>query len=316
MRQARSAIALLITIMFVIVITVAIGFGLKQVNKASSVVKDEHFIYQSRIVVQDILKILKTSPNIKKIADTNSTAGLFLFLSQASFIPFENSGLEIVIKLSSARGKLNPNTLKNNQPRQDAMKQYFNNYNINSNYVDILLDNMGGIKVDNSYNSTIFDENPSLFRDYIASSKHLEKINDFYSKEYNDNSLSKIDFNNLFYYSPEENTSIDLNYATKEVWEMLLRCTQERAEFLSDAGGTYTSLDSLNLDEEEKINLALFKTSFFEPILFVKLEIRKENSSAKVSFEYNMRTKKASNFTFYLFKGCLKGVRHYNRNFT
>ena len=284
--------------MFVIVITVAIGFGLKKVNEASSIVKNENFMYQSQIIIQDVLNILKTSPDIKSIADTNSSEGLFLFLSQSSFIPFESSGLEIILQLSSAREKLNPSALKNNQARQDSIKQYFNNYNINSQYVDILLDNMGGIKEDNSYNSTIFDENPYLFRDYIASDKHLEKINDFYLKEYNDNSLSKIDFNNLFYYSEDENTSIDLNYATPEVWEMLLLTTRVRAEFLSNGAGAYTDLASLDLGEDEKIQLALFRTSYFQPILFVKLEIRKDNSSREMSFEYNIRTQKASNFAY------------------
>ena len=298
MRQARSAIALLITVMFVIVITIAIGFGLKQVNKAAAAVKNEHFIYQSRIIIEDILNILRKSPDIKSITDTNSSEGLALFLSQASFIPFESSGVEIVIQLSSARAKFNPNALKKNQARQDVLKQYLSNYNINSDYVDILLDNMNGVKVDNSYNSTIFDENPYLFRDYIASPEHLEKINEFYTKEYNDNSLSNIDFNKLFYYSEDENMSIDLNQATKEVWEMLLLCTPERAEFLSNGVGGYKNLDSLELNEGEKSQLALFQTSFFEPILFVKLEIREQKSILNMSFEYNIRTQQASNFTY------------------
>ncbi|MDF1883060.1 hypothetical protein JHD49_03825 [Sulfurimonas sp. SAG-AH-194-C21] len=296
MRQARHGIALLITIMFVIVISVAIGFGLKQVNKASSIVKNENFMYQSRIIVEDILKILKTSPDIKSLADTNSSEILFLFLSQSSFIPFESSGLEIIIHLSSAREKLNPLALKNSQERQDSIKQYFNNYNINSQYVDLLLDNMSGIKEDNSYSSMIFDENPYLFRDYITSAEHLELINDFYLKEYNDNSLSKIDFNNLFYYSTDENMSIDVNYATTEVWEMLLLTSKARAEFLSNGRGAYTDLASLNLDEDEKTQLALFPISYFEPVLFVRLEIKKEQSTAEISFEYNIRTKQESNF--------------------
>ena len=286
--------------MFVIVITVAIGYGLKQVNVASKIVKNENFMYQSHIIVEDVLNILQTSNEVKMIADDNSTSELFLFLSQASFIPFESSGLEILMKISSARAKFNPLLLKANQARQDAMKQYLNNYMINNQYVDILVDNISGIKEDNSYNSSIFDENPYLFRDYIASAKHLEKINDFYTKEYNDNSLSKIDFNNLFYYSNDNSTKIDLNYATTEVWEMLLTTTKERAEFLSNGAGSYTDEVSLGLNSDELERLALFDVSYFEPILLVELEISRNGTSSNISFEYNIKEKKGSNFVYEL----------------
>jgi len=300
-KNRRQGIALLITIMFVIVISVAIGYGLKQVNEASSIVKKENFMYQSHIIVEDVLSILKTSNEVKMIGDDNSTSELFLFLSQAAFIPFESSGLEIVMKISSARAKFNPLLLKANQVRQDAMRQYLNNYMVNSQYVDLLVDNISDIKEDNSYNSAIFDENPYLFRDYIASAKHLEKINDFYAKEFNDNSLSKVNFNNLFYYSDNNSTKVDLNYATTEVWEILLGTTKERAEFLSNGGGSYTDEASLGLnsDELERLNLFNIK-SFFEPILFVELEISQNGASTSISFEYDIKEKKGSNFVYEL----------------
>ena len=92
MRQSKNAIALLVTVMFVIVITVAIGFGLKQVNIATQVIKKENFMYQSTLIVEDVLKILKTSPDINRLRDSNSSAELNIFLSQAAFIPFEVLG--------------------------------------------------------------------------------------------------------------------------------------------------------------------------------------------------------------------------------
>jgi len=286
--------------MFVIVITVAIGYGLKQVNEASKIVKNENFMYQSHIIVEDVLNILQTSQEIKIISDDNSSEALFLFLSQAAFIPFENSGLEIIMKISSARAKFNPLLLKENQIRQDAMKQYLNNYMINNQYVDILVDNISGIKEDNSYNSSIFDENPYLFRDYIASAKHLEKINEFYAKEFNDNTLSKVNFNNLFYYSDDNTTKIDVNYATTEVWEMLLTTSKERAEFLSNGAGSYTDEISLGLNSDELERLALFDVSYFEPILLVEVEISQNGTSSNISFEYNIKEKKGSNFVYEL----------------
>ena len=298
MQHPRSGIALLLTVMFVIVITVAIGYGLKQVNSAATVVKQENFMYQSNILIEDILHILQTTPEIQAAIDTNSSEALFLLISQAAFIPFESHGLEMLLKIKSARAKFNPAELDTNNTEQ--MKLFMNNYNINSQYVDILLDNINGIKEDNSYNSRIFDEHPYLFRDYIASSEHLKIINDFYTKEYNDNSLSKIDFDNLFYYSSDRNMKIDLNYATPEVWEMLTGVQKERAEVLSAGGGFYTKYEDLGLNDDELENLKHFKTSFYEPILDVEVEIRQNDLISNIHFEYNIKTKKGSNFAFKL----------------
>jgi len=294
-KRSRSAIALLITVMFVIVITVAIGYGLKQVNNASSVVKEEKFIYQSSIIVEDVLNILKTSPDIASVIDTNSSSDFYVFMSQASFIPLQISGFDIVLKISSARSKFNPKQI--NIRNIDLLRVFMSNHNVNSQYVDLLVDSISGIKEDNSYNSTIFDENPYLFRNYIASLDQVKEINKFYTQEYNDPSLKNIDFNELFYFSSESNISIDLNYATPLVWELLLG-TKERAEFLSDGMGSYTQLSDLNLDRDEEENLEKFKTSYFEPLLFVEIEIMQENMKSNISFEYDIKKKEGYNFAY------------------
>ncbi|MDF1878177.1 hypothetical protein JHD46_00835 [Sulfurimonas sp. SAG-AH-194-C20] len=297
MKHNRSAIALLITLMFVIVITVAIAYGLKQVNDATKIVKEENFLYQKSIIVEDILNILKNSPELQASVENNSSANFFRLLSQASFIPFEYEGIEIFLSMKSARAKFNPAML--DEPKVTLLRQYLSNHNVNSQYVDILLDNIRGIKEDNSYNSNIFDENPYLFRDYIASTKHLEIINDYYTKEYNDNSLEDIDFNALFYYGSNTNISIDINYATPEVWEFMLNCSRNRAEFLSAGGGYYTSFEDLNLNDDEKEILTKnFKSSFFEPIIEINLEITLNGQHSKMSFEYDIKKKKGSNFAY------------------
>lgn len=295
MQRGRSAIALLITLMFVIVITVAIGYGLKQVNDATKLVKQEQSLYQKNIIIEDILSILHNSADLQAAVDNSES--FFLLLSQASFIPFEYEDVTILMKITSARGKFNPAMLDGNTGV--LLRQYLANYNINSQYVDILLDNIGGIKVDNSYNSTIFDENPYLFRDNIASAKHLEIINDYYTKEYNDNALSNVDFNQLFYYTDDANISIDLNYATTEVWEFILGCSRERAEALNANGGLYTEIEDLNLNDDEKeILRTSFKTSFFEPIVQIELDITLNGEYSKMSFEYDIQKKKGSNFAY------------------
>ena len=296
MRHSKNAIALLITVMFVIVITVAIGVGLQQVNRATEIVKSENFTYQTVIITEDILHILQTNQEIQRVLDSNSSSDLSLLLSQTAFIPFEINGLEIMMKISSARSRFNPAQIDANN--SESIQQFMTSRGVNSEYLSLLIDNISGIKEDNSYNSNIFDEHPYLFRDYIASAKHLEKINNFYTNEYRDNALSKIDFERLFYYSADRNMSIDLNFATSEVWEMMIGCTKERAELLESGMGSYMEMADLDLEEQERERLSHFKVSYFEPILFVDLQISQNSNEARVTFEYDIAKKRGSNFDY------------------
>ena len=293
----RKGIALLTTLMFVIVITVSLGYALTQVNNASDLVKEEKFLYQTSFLVEDILKILNNSSQIQEIVDNNSSEGLAILLAQSMFIPLKLEETKLILKISSARSRYNPSEFTSeNMP---IMKQYLNVKMVNSQYGDILFDVISGIKDDNSYNSRIFDDNPTLFRDYIVSSKHLKKVNDFYAREYNDDALKNINFEQLFYYTNDKNISIDLNYASQEVWEMCTGVSEERANDLQLNGfGAYTSLEDLGLNSIELEKLSKFKTSFFEPILLIELLIKKDNNKANISFEYDIKQKKGSNFVY------------------
>lgn len=299
----RKGIALLITVFFVMAITVAIGIGLKQVKEASWHVENERFMLQTSVIVDDVMKILQNSKELEQILSENSNEGLFAFLSSASFIPFESSGVKVSIEIKSARSKFNPNALMDanntaNIPRVNLLKEYMNRSMVNVAYVDILLDIMGKVKEDGLYNSGIFKEKPSLFRDYLTSQKHLEEVNDFYKKTYHDNSLENIDFKNLFYFAKETSHKIDVNYATPQIWELILSCDKNRAEQLSMGGGFYNTLEDLDLSDEEKVALAKFNTGYFEPYLDVLVNISQDTQSAKIEFEYDISTKKGSNFVY------------------
>lgn len=299
----RNAIALMITLFFIMAITVVLGLSLKYLNKATSEVKNENFTLQTSVVLDDVLNIFKTSTDLDAIVKENSKDALFIFLAQAAFIPFESSGVQVIIELKSARSMLNVNTLVDNNgtiatQRVRALEEYFTNYNINSDYINMLVDNMSKVKEDMSYNSAIFNEKPYLFRDYIASKEHLEVINDFYTKSYNENSLSRIDFDKLFYYSKDRASKIDLNYVNAETWRLLIACDEERAKQLSLGAGSYEKLEDIGLSEEEAIALKRFDVSYYEPYLYISINVSEGSSTANISFEYDMKTKKGSHFVY------------------
>jgi len=268
----RKAIALLITVFFVMLITISIGVGLKYVKDSSVNVYSEVYMLQSSVILEDVLKILKTSQDLEKI---KSAQELEMFLSESSIIPFESNGFNVIIELSSARAKVNPNTFTN-PSRLEVFKTFLMSKMLNIEYANILSDVIGGIKEDMSYNTDIFNKKPYLFRDYLTSHKHLEEVNDFYMKYYHDNNLKNIDMQKLFYISKDKNSSIDLNYATPLAWELMLGCDEDRAKTLSLGGGTYTAVKDIGLYDNEKVSQSKFQTSFFEPYIDVKIEIIKK----------------------------------------
>jgi hypothetical protein len=290
--RSKKAIALLITVFFIMAITISLGVVLKSVKKSSTSLQEEHFMVQSSIILDDILKILQDSKELSEIKDAQD---LSLFLDTSSKIFFDIDAIKVEISLSSARAKLNPNTLTT-KARRDSFKNFLSSKMINTEYGDMLFDIMGGIKEDMSYNTDIFNDKPYLFRDYVASFKHLDELNESYLKAFYDNNLKNIKMQELFYISKDTNTSIDLNYATPLVWEVLLGCDELRATTLS--GGRYESVNELELNDEEKTMLKRFKTSFYEPYIDVKIKIIQKDMSANIRFEYNIVSKRGSGFVF------------------
>jgi len=296
-RSSRRGIALLITLMFVIVISVAVGYNLMQVKNASHIVQKEKMLYQNSMILADVLEILKNSQEIQNIAKDKSIDDLYLFLSRAQAIPLQLSSEKVTLVISSARKRFNINEL--DKRNETALREYFTRMMLSSAYVDVLKDCMRinqEKKQYNNYNSVIFDENPYLFREYIASKKHLDIINDFYLQEYGDENIKNIAFEKLFRFSKERNEAIDLNYATPEVLMLLLGTTKDRADMIYTLPKPFKSLEDLHLDANEKTALTKFQTSFFEPYLHVEITIQRDKQFGRMRFDYDMNLRKGSNF--------------------
>jgi len=300
----KPAIALLITVLFVMAITVSIGIGLKHVNIASSEIQKENFMLQTRLALVDVLKILRDSEQLDYIVKNKSPSALFLFISQSSFVPFESAGVRMLLQIKSARSKYNINDIIHDtnktktQNNIQNMKQFLSNNEINPDFTEMMLDVMGGVKEDLIYNSDIFYDKPSLFRDNIVSKEHFNEIKDYFELSFHENSLNRVDFDNLFSFSKDKNRKIDLNYATSEVWQMILGVDKIRADELALAGGSYIKEEDIPLESDEIDMLKMYQYGLYEPYIDVSIEIVKDNNSAKIQFEYDLVEKKGKNFSY------------------
>ncbi|WP_304546062.1 hypothetical protein [Sulfurimonas microaerophilic] len=301
--QRKKGIALLITVMFVIVITVAVGYALKQINDSSRYVEKEKMLYQAHIFVDDVITLLNGSAQLKSIGENNSVEELYLFLQGIEGgIPLTNDGTNLMVYITSACSTFAVNSINKDKQQEEFLYEYLSRYNVRGEYIELLKDVMKEPKEGVYYNTTIFEENPTLFRGSIASMKHLKKINRFYKKEYQDDAIDAINFTQLFNFSTETNTTIDLNYATPEVWELITGTSSERAKNLAEGEVVYSSkkdlFKALNLGEDEQNRLGKFSTDIFVPYLFIKMDIIRENITSHISFEYDIKHRKGYNFVY------------------
>ncbi len=299
----RRGVALLLTLVIVMLMAIVIGWSMHTLNEAKETIEKERFMIQSGMIVEDVLGILKNSPEINAVADENSSIGLFTLLSSASMLPFESQGYRVLISLKSARAKLNINTFAENsttrsQARRERLANFLSGYGLGGDLYDYILDAMGGIKEDGSYRSDLFYNDPELYRDAIVSWKQMERILLSYAKKDGINPFSKLDFDKIFSYDEAKGVKLDLNYATPEVWEFVAGVSKERAKQLAESAGAYAKEEDLGLSEKEREILSLFDYSFFEPVILVHIEIMKEERAGMIEFEYDIKKKKARRFVF------------------
>ena len=296
--KQKKGIALLVTLFFIMLITVSIGVGFTYIHEASKSVKQEQILLQDSMIVNDVVQILKNSPQLQ---DINSSEDFSLFLSQSSVIPLKSHGFDIVIHLKSARSKINPNMLKDTngtKKRMDSFKIFLQNHMINPQYADMMADLLNGEKANNGYLTDIFEEHPELYRDGIVSYEQLDELGDIYKQKFHTNDIDKVDMQELFYISQDTNYKVDANFASALTWQLLLGCSQERANQLVSGGSAYATMEDLNaqLNDDEKKLVKAFNVSVNEEILYVTIEVSNKNKQSFIGFEYNIKTKMESNF--------------------
>jgi len=293
----RSAVALLITLFFIIAITAAVGISLTHLKKSGDALHEARFMLQSSAIVEDVLLVMKEGEKLGVVSDAES---LSIFLATTGFIPLELKELLVKIEISSAMGHLNINSLSSSKELQEAFMAYLVRFNVQDAYYmsDLLLDCMGGDK--EVYKTNIFDEMPELYRQRIVSSRHFGKILDFYIHERHDNAVLKVPWDDMIRFDDNNATMVDANYVTPALWQLFLPGLElERAEELAEAGGGgYSKLEDMDLSPEERTILSKYKIGFYQPVVHLDIEVLENNSSAHIAFDYDISSKKGKHFEF------------------
>ena len=294
--KKRSAIALLITLFFVISVTAAVGVSMIQLRQSAQQVREGKCLIQSSMILDDLLKLLKSSPVLEKIEDADQ---MRYFLENTSIIPVALENLNVKIEVESAMGRFNINTLSTSRAFQEALSLYMLQYDIEDAdyFQELLIDSMSGQKPD--YRTDIFDYMPWLYRERIVSMTHLEQIVDYYILTRHDDNIKKIKWDQLIRFGTKKDDALDANYVSPELWRVLLPETPEDiCDDLASGIVVYQKYDDLGLSTEEIEHLKSFRLNFYVPRLAIEVDVSRNDQTVHVAFEYDLKTKKSGNFDY------------------
>ena len=294
--KEHPAIALLITLFFVISITAAVGVSMIQLRLSAEQVREGKCLIQSSMILDDLLKLLKNSPILEKIEDAD---GMRNFLENTSIIPVVLENLNVKINIHSAMGRFNINTLSSSKPFQEALSVYMLEYDIGDveYFQDLLIDSMSGKQP--QYRTDIFDTMPWLYRERIVSMTHLEQIIDYYVMTRHDDSVRKIHWDELVRFGAHADQKIDANYITPQMWRLLLpELREDISTDLASKDIVYYGSGDLGLSDEDIEHLKKFNLSYYVPRIEVEVDVSRNDQNVHVAFGYDLKTKKGGNFDY------------------
>lgn len=295
--KERSGIVLLMTLFFVMAITVVVGVSLSNLQAGNAKVQEARFLAQSAITTEDTIAMFS---GMETLLDGNSTLGFNIFLQTVAAIPLNNGDYEGLVSIESARGRLNINTLAGSPEFQQALLRYLQIHEVEDPQyvVTLLLDCMGGTRA--FYNSDIFERAPWLFRDRIVDGKHLHKILEHYVFNRNDAAVYNVPWEKLFRYDLNTSNELDANYVSDELWTMMLAETPvEHPPAFPEGVDLYENAEDLELDPEIVTRLTEgFHLGFYSPTIQVHLQLRNASEEAEITFEYDILKKQAKEFKY------------------
>ncbi len=292
----HSAIALLITLFFVISITAAVGVSIIQLRLSAEQVREGKCLIQSSMILDDLLRLLKSSPLLDKVQDPE---GMRRFLEDTQIIPIALDDLNVKMNIHSAMGRMNINTLSTHKAFQEALSVYMLQYEIIDieYFQDLLIDSMSGNRA--QYRTDIFDSMPWLYRERIASMTHLEQIIDYYVMTRHDANIRSIPWSELVRFDAHTDRLMDANYVTPQVWRLLLpELSDDLVNELASKEVIYDNREDFGLSEEDLDHLEKFNLRYYVPRIEVEVDVSRNDQNVHVAFEYDLKTKKGGNFDY------------------
>jgi len=304
--RSRRGIVLLITLFFIMAITMVLGVSLTQLKKGQDQLERTRMMAQSAIVLEDAMAMIK---EYSSEIDTNDSGQIDMLIGFAYPTPFPlplpaTSEVQGTLGFESADSRLNINMLARSKPLQELFRAYCSEFYIaDPDYlIRLLADASSGEK--ELYDTDLFDTMPWLYRERIVDMAHLQMLLDHYVLNYRDGNVYRIPWERLFRFGERENDALlDIAYVSAELWHFLApQLSEEAIQTLVDNGtGNYDdNLSALDPDILETLKQAGL-TLAPAPRIAVTLNLfGSGDAQARIRFEYDLKTHLAQRFDYAL----------------
>lgn len=287
--RSRGAYALLITIFLIISITLIVSRILDITDQTIRESGDFKRVLQLNFLTEDVVKILKKSPELNDINDSQDYDDM---LSTVSFIPlnFERD-MSVYINITHANDRININEIKSwNESQKSDFLSYIRNYEVvSAEYFWEILKDATDKKSDLTQLKTDMSR---FYGGGIGSTDDFDKLLEYYIKNSKDYSILSVPWNKLICFSGK---GININYMSCEVWKMIFikNGNYDVGKDMCRGEKIVDSIDDLDISDNEINRIKKYNLSAFIPVVKVSVKLSSKDKNDKISeFNYDIKTKK------------------------
>jgi len=291
----KNGYALLITLFLIISIGIILSNILSITDQSIKESRDFEKTVQLNLLTQDIINILRVSPELKDINDSEDFDDM---LTQISYITFPLSqNNEISIDISPLGKTFNINQIaKWRSTKKIDFMNYLRDKGVTSaDYFCNLLKDI----VDTKSNLTdIKSDLPYLNAHSIETWRDFRAIQEYYSKNTKDYSIFNVPWRKIIGFRGD---SPNLNYISCEIWRLMFPQNPILGDKICKKKEIVKDFEELDLSKEDKKKLKLYGIKTFIPKIFVKIKLSSKDKNGTMStFDYDLSSQKVSDVSMAL----------------
>lgn len=299
----RNAIALLITLALVGVITALIAVSSAILEHAYKRIHNKQLLVQSNVMFNHFMELFKSNS-----ADVSDPFTLELFLMVPLSFQSEATGLKLEATFESAATAPNINHLikdinQTNAEPQVAYADYLDRilaiYDVSDRILlaALIEDTLDTDHEERVPGSEIALSDPFFIEGKIHDINHLLQVIEVYKLQTKDTQVDNIAWKKLFVFDGDK---VDVNYITPE---SLMAVNPEfdemqTLELTTQKTDTYESLEAFALDSEMAERFKELNIDVYAPLVRGTLTLTDGDKHIGITFLYNFETKEVSSIEF------------------
>jgi len=297
MTSSRPAIALIITLFFIMAMTLLVGISSSLSDRALKRVEKERFLIQANRISADVVTMLT-----QMTKDMNGSDDLAMLIDLPVLLDDEVSGMYVEITFESASSRLNINSLVDENGT--IQKEYYNlleNILINNQVLDpslflaLVADTIDSDIKERIVDSEIASLDPFYSNGEIIDMRHFNKIIRMYIEMRDDLAIKQIPWSKIISTVGEK---VDINHITPELFTEIFPnfAPDEVIEYTLGRENTYNAMEDLEVDDITKEHLEKLGVSFYEPLVKCEVLLKVNEQTGIITFYYDLSGKNASEF--------------------